>query len=218
MIDTEQSLTSSLVKYPGGRCGKHPGGDAPGFLRAGQAPSGPMPGISLTCTLMRKPTETPRRRARGFTAAADLMRDHIRAGGEARGFAVTRLLTCWEEVAGATIAAFCRPVEISYRKSGLGATLTVLTTGAVAPLVEMRKIEIIERVNACYGYNAVSRLRITQTAPRGFAEPATPFTHRHSAPPTPDAEAEAATAGVADTELRLALATLAANVRAKTKP
>ena len=27
---------------------------------------------------------------------------------------------------------------------------------------------IIERVNACYGYSAISKIRITQTAPVGF--------------------------------------------------
>jgi len=166
---------------------------------------------------MQTPADRKTRRARGFTAAADLVRDRIRTAGESRGFAVTRLLTRWEEVAGPTIAAFCRPVEVRHAKGGLGATLTVLTTGPVAPLVEMRKVEIIERVNACYGYRAVARLRITQTAPQGFAEPAAPFVRPRSAPPVPDAGAQAAAAGIEDTELRLALATLAANLRARAK-
>lgn len=165
---------------------------------------------------MRKPADSTRR-ARGFTSAADLVRDQVRAGGESRGFAVTRLLTRWEEVAGATIAAFCRPVDIRYGKGALGATLTVLATGATAPLVEMRKLEIIERVNACYGYNAIARLRITQTAPRGFADSAAPFTPARRSPVTPDERALSQAEGVEDTELRLALATLAANVRTRTK-
>lgn len=169
---------------------------------------------------MRTPAKTKSRRKRGFTPAADLMRERIRAAGESRGFAVTHLLTRWEEVAGPTIAAFCRPVEVRHAKGGLGATLTLLTTGPVAPLVEMRKSEIIERVNACYGYRAIARLRITQTAAHGFSEGAAEFTHKSPAPPdpiTPDANAHEAAKGIEDTELRLALAALAANVRAKTK-
>ncbi|MBW7920912.1 MAG: DUF721 domain-containing protein [Rubellimicrobium sp.] len=167
---------------------------------------------------MQTPADRKTRRARGFVAAADLLRDRIRAAGESRGFAATKLLTRWDEVAGPTIAAFCRPVEVRHAKGGIGATLTVLATGAVAPLVEMRKLEIIERVNACYGYNAIARLRITQTAPKGFAEVAAPFTPARRAAAAPDAAAQAAASGISDTELRLALATLAANVQAKSKP
>lgn len=160
---------------------------------------------------MRRPADSLPRRARGFTPTATLLRAQIRKAGESRGFAVTQLLTRWEEVAGPTIAAFCRPVEVKHAKGGLGATLTVLSTGPVAPLVEMRKTEIIDRVNACYGYRAIARLRITQTAAQGFSESPAPFAH--APPPEPDAEALAATEDIADTELRLALATLAANVR-----
>lgn len=166
---------------------------------------------------MRRPADSPTRRTRGFTPAATLLRAQIREAGESRGFAVTQLLTRWEEVAGPTIAAFCRPVEVKHARGGLGATLTVLTTGPVAPLVEMRKTEIIDRVNACYGYCAISRLRITQTAAQGFSESAAPFVHAPRTLPEPDAQALAAAKGIADTELRLALATLAANVRSRKK-
>ncbi len=165
---------------------------------------------------MRRPVDSPSRHARGFTATANLLRAQIRKAGESRGFAVTRLLTHWEEIAGPTIAAFCRPVEVKHARGGLGATLTVLTTGPVAPLVEMRKAEIIDRVNACYGYRAIARLRITQTAAQGFSERPATFAHAPREVPEPDTRAIAA-AGIEDTELRLALATLAANVRARKK-
>ena len=58
------------------------------------------------------------------------------------------------------MAAISRPVEIGYGRGGLGATLTLLTTGANAPLLEMRKEELRERVNAIYGYNAIARIRV----------------------------------------------------------
>ena len=47
----------------------------------------------------------------------------------------------------------------------MGATLTLLTTGANAPMLEMQKEKLRQKVNAVYGYNAISRVRIT-----GFVE------------------------------------------------
>ena len=162
------------------------------------------------------------RRGSGFTPAAKLLQTRIRAAGEKRGFAVSRLLTHWDEIVGPAIAGACRPVDVKYGREGLGATLTLLTTGPHAPMVEMQKPQILERVNACYGYRAIVRLRLTQTAPTGFAEgqvtfAAAPATRAATAPAAPDGRAMQAAEGVADTELRLALAALAANVLSKPK-
>jgi hypothetical protein len=159
----------------------------------------------------------------GFTRAASLLQARIRKAGEARGFAVSRLLTHWAEIAGEDIAAIARPVKVSYGREGFGATLTILTTGAQAPMLEMQKERLREKVNAAYGYNAISRLRITQTAPTGFAEgqaafaPAPP---RVPAPPDPQVQASARdlAAPVSDEGLRAALEALGRNVLSKHKP
>ncbi|MGB3278029.1 MAG: DUF721 domain-containing protein, partial [Pseudorhodobacter sp.] len=116
------------------------------------------------------------RRMRGFEAASGLLKERIRTAGEARGFAVTRLLTAWAEIVGADVAAITRPVKVGYGKGGLGATLTLLTTSANGPMVQMQLPAIKEKVNACYGYAAISRITITQTAPSGFAEGQAEFT------------------------------------------
>jgi hypothetical protein len=160
------------------------------------------------------------RGGRGFAPAGQLLADRIRVAGEARGFAVSRLLTQWEEVVGAAVARVAHPVAVSYGRGGLGATLTLLVPGPEAPRIEMERERIRERVNACYGYRAIARVRITQTAAAGFAEAQAGFqgAPRTAAPapfgPGPEvaARADEAAAGVADTELRLALAALAANV------
>lgn len=115
-----------------------------------------------------------RRRMRGFEPAAQLVAQRVRAAGESRGFAVARLLTHWQEVVGPQIAAHARPVKIGHGK-GLGATLTLLVSGARAPMIEMQLPQIRDKVNACYGFNAVARIVLTQTAPTGFAEGQTPF-------------------------------------------
>lgn len=157
---------------------------------------------------------------RGFKRTDSLLGDQIRKVGEKRGFAVARLLTHWAETVGEETAAIARPVKIGYGKGGFGATLTVLTTGARAPMLEMQKESIRQKVNAVYGYNAISRIHITQTAPTGFADGQASF---QPAPPKqrrePSARVVEQAAAVADpienADLRAALEQLARNVLGK---
>ena len=106
---------------------------------------------------MKQPRHTST--TRGFSRASTLLQSRVRRASEGRGFAQTRLLTHWAEIAGQDIADNTVPVNISYGRGGMGATLTLLTTGAMAPMVEMQKEQIRERVNGVYGYNAISRIR-----------------------------------------------------------
>lgn len=166
----------------------------------------------------RKPTTY------GFKRTSHLLQGRIRRASESRGFVQARLLTHWAEIVGEQIAAIARPVEVSYARQGFGATLTVLTTGAQAPLLEMQKERLREKVNSVYGYNAISRLYITQTAPTGFAEGQVAFSPRHraaapeSAPDSDTGRAAAAIAApVADTSLRAALEKLGQNVLSRPK-
>lgn len=165
---------------------------------------------------------TPDRRFRGFERAAALVAPRIRAAGESRGFAVAKVLTHWDEIAGPDIARIARPVKVAYgREGGLGATLTVLTTGAHAPVLEMQKEALRQRVNACYGYGAVARIRITQTAPEGFGEAQAAFRGPSASPP-PDPATRARAAETArdvhDTALREALEEMGRQVLSRPKP
>ena len=132
----------------------------------------------------------PARRMRGFEAAARLVAPRVQRAAEGRGFAVARLLTHWTEIVGEEIASVTRPVRIGYGKGGFGATLSLLTTGPMAPMVEMRLPALRDRINACYGYNAIQRIVLTQTAPDGFAEGQAAFTPAPAAPPPAPSEAE----------------------------
>lgn len=167
-------------------------------------------------------TQKPSRRMRGFERTSGLLTDEIRKASEKRGFAETRLLTHWAEVVGSEIAAVARPISVSYSRGGFGATLTVLTTGAQAPMLQMQEPRLREKVNAIYGYAAISRIRFTQTAPTGFAEgraqfaPATKNTPRMPDAPTMEI-AEKMAGGVSDDALRKALAKLGAQVLNKKK-
>lgn len=166
--------------------------------------------------------KTPRKHGttRGFARADGLLKGRIREATEAKGFAESRLLTHWAEIAGPETAGISRPVEVSYGRGGLGATLTLLTTGAQAPMLEMQLPRLLDKVNACYGYRAIARIRITQTAPTGFAEGQAQFApapKRAEWRPDPAAvkQAEEAAEAVSDTGLRSALSALGANVISK---
>ncbi len=165
----------------------------------------------------------PKRRKRGFERSSSLMQTQIRKAGEARGFAVTRLLTHWEEIVGSETARIARPVEVNYgRGQSIGATLVLLTTGANAPMLEMQKNKIRDKVNATYGYGAISRIRVTQTAPTGFAEGrpdfARPQKPKAIAPdPALVARARETASGVENADLRSALEQLAQNVLSRPK-
>lgn len=153
----------------------------------------------------------------GFKRTDSLLSGQIRRASETRGFAQSRLLTQWAEIVGQDTAAIANPVEVSYGRQGLGATLTLLTTGANAPMLEMQKEQLRAKVNAIYGYNAISRVRITQTAATGFAEGKVAFGHQKPQPkaaPNLALRQQAAQTAqpVSDNGLRDALARLGENI------
>ena len=172
---------------------------------------------------MTRPPQKSPRRTRGFERTSGLLQTQIRKAGEKRGFAVARLLTHWAEIVGEDMARAARPVKVGYGKGGFGATLTVLTTGAQAPMLDMQKEQIRDKVNACYGYRAISRVRVTQTAPTGFAEgrvafdPAPKKTETTRPNPAVKAQVQSTTAEIGDDGLRRALEALGENIISQSK-
>lgn len=170
---------------------------------------------------MSTPNSNSAFRKKGFTRASTLLRGRIRDASASRGFAESRLLTHWEEIVGPEMATLARPVEVTYARAGFGATLVLLTTGANAPVLEMEKDKLRDRVNAVYGYNAIARIRITQTAPTGFAEGQVAFRQKAEEDkpeePTQPVAADAAkeVSRIENPDLRAALARLGANVLSK---
>lgn len=157
------------------------------------------------------------RRRRGFERMSGLVHNQIRKVGESRGFSVSRLLTHWADIVGQDCARAALPVKISYSRGGFGATLTVLTTGAHAPMLQADLPKLRDRVNACYGYNAIAHIRITQTAPIGFAEGQVAFSPQEpDEPAAPDAKSVATARqtahGISDGSLRQALEKLGEKV------
>ena len=63
---------------------------------------------------------------KGFKQAASLITKRVKEASETRGFAQSRLLTHWEEVAGKDTAKIAQPVKVTYKKKGLGASLVLI--------------------------------------------------------------------------------------------
>ena len=112
--------------------------------------------------------QNPDKRSGRFKRTSELLKRRINEASEGRGFSETRLLTHWSTFVGIGLSEKTYPVKISFASGGLGATLTILTTGPHALELEMLKHQIKDKVNAAYGYNAVARIKITQTAETGF--------------------------------------------------
>ena len=157
---------------------------------------------------------------KGFKHAYSFLTDHVREAGKTRGFSQARILTNWEEIAGRDTAKIAIPLEVKYYKKGLGATLLLLCNGANALFVEMDKNNIRNRVNAIYGYNAITRIKITQTSAANFDEGDGPFVAReHPKEKRFETEvvvkAQKLVKNVMDPELSISLAALARNVLSK---
>lgn len=81
----------------------------------------------------------------------------------------TGLISAWDEIAGETFAASTRPEKIRWPKREPGADerfspgeLVIACEGARALFLMHQEAEILSRINAYFGFPAVSRMRIVQ--------------------------------------------------------
>jgi hypothetical protein len=142
---------------------------------------------------------------------------------EKYGFSAATLLTDWRTIVGADIATYTAPERLKWPRGveaygdvaedgtgRPGATL-ILRVDAIRVLdVQYKSRQLIERINAYFGYKAVSELRFIQ-APVAELLPQPVVRPPRSAAPTAVVQA------VADEALREALAKLEATMAARGK-
>lgn len=105
------------------------------------------------------------RRARGFERLADRMPGLTDQILRKRGFVKAEIIRQWQDIVGPELAPLCQPVEIRFpRLAAREGVLTLRASGAAAPLIDMEAPRLIDRINQFYGYQAISRLKITQSA------------------------------------------------------
>jgi hypothetical protein len=92
-----------------------------------------------------------------------------------RGFAEAGLLSDWQAVVGADIAAKALPERLDFpRGERRDGTLHLSVTGAWALALQHLEPQLVERINSYFGYPAVARLKLHQVATppqRVLAEP-----------------------------------------------
>jgi hypothetical protein len=130
-----------------------------------------------------------------------------------QGFTSCEIVTHWEDIAGAEIAALAEPVRMQWIRSrdpdeSPPATLVLRVEGPAALEIQHMSGVIVERVNRYLGWPAVDKLSLRQA----------PLTRRRK-PPRPAIDETAARAmaaqmtGIADDALRAALGRLGAAVK-----
>ena len=83
-----------------------------------------------------------------------------------RGLAAATLLADWTMVVGQHLAARCQPVRLTFapgRQSG--GTLLLHAAASAAMDLQFSERQVIERINAHYGFAAVGRLKVLQSPP-----------------------------------------------------
>ena len=92
------------------------------------------------------------------------------------GFPAAAILTDWAAIAGPELAAFTAPERLKWPRRELisestekktGATLILRVAGARALDVEHMRPQLIERINAAFGYRAVYEIKVLQAPLHG---------------------------------------------------
>ncbi|MDC1383247.1 DUF721 domain-containing protein [Candidatus Puniceispirillum sp.] len=80
-----------------------------------------------------------------------------------RGFAISRLISHWREIVG-DISEWCRPADIHFtRGSRNNGTLKLQITSGRGPQAQAISGQIMDSVNAAFGYQAVNRITLVQS-------------------------------------------------------
>jgi hypothetical protein len=153
----------------------------------------------------------PRKSARPL---ADLIGACFNEAFAKQGFASTEIVTHWDEIVGADIAAYSEPLKINWpRRHGdepsEPATLVLRVEGPAALEIQHLAGVVIERVYRLFVWQAIGKLAFRQAPLARYS--------RQKARPAIDPEAAkriaASLTGVSDDRLRAALGRLGAAVK-----
>ena len=161
--------------------------------------------------------------AYGAKAVGSFVPRLTRKAFEKYGFSAATLITDWAAIAGPELAAFTAPERIRWPRTAQqdadevgaaeksrrpGATLVLRVDGARSLDVQYGARQLIERINAYFGYAAVAELRIVQAPVVAALQHGSDRVRVATQPLSKEV------AGVADPALRHALGCLGAGIRA----
>ena len=115
--------------------------------------------------------KTPKNRFNKMRRLSTMIEPLVAPSANERGFAISRLISHWHDIVGDT-AAWCRPADIQFpRGSRNNGTLKLQIASGRGPQAQAMSAQIIDQVNAAFGYQAVGRITLVQNLP-----PSTPKT------------------------------------------
>ncbi len=119
---------------------------------------------------MSKPPKTRTNKMKRLSTMIDPM---IAPSAKARGFAIGRIVSHWHDIVG-DMSSWCRPDAVSFpRDSRTDGTLRLQIASGRGPQAQAMSDVIIDRVNANFGYRAISRISLVQTLST-MVQPASP--------------------------------------------
>jgi hypothetical protein len=122
-----------------------------------------------------------------------------------KGLGYGKLVTDWALIVGADLGQVTAPVKLAFpRGERTDATLTIDIVPARAIEVQHSMPQLIERVNAVFGYRAVAKIKLVQRPPTRLPRAG----NLRPLSPSEETDLVELTASVPDGELRLALESL----------
>ena len=121
-----------------------------------------------------------------------------------KGLGYGKLVSEWRQIAGSDLGEATAPVKLAFpRGERTDATLTLEVVPARAIEVQHALPQLVERVNAVFGYRAVARVKLVQSMPAKAA--GSGFVGLRPLSPTEEGELVELTGIVPEGELRDAL-------------
>ena len=102
-------------------------------------------------------------RKKKMTRLSSMLDGFVAPSVRKRGFVMSRLVSEWPMIAG-DMATWSRPSQMNLSRDGGGRLKLAIASGFGPVALQMRG-QMIERVNAAFGYRAVSDITFVQTLP-----------------------------------------------------
>ena len=160
------------------------------------------------------------RRARGLLSVAVDVGKILKPLSHKKDFAAFDLARAWSGIMGADLSNQCVPQRLTRGPEGRDGTLHLGVWGPLALELQHMTPQLIERVNAHYGYRAVAKVVFHQTPPQSLTVEKKVTDRKPADASRPGdaaaiADIEDRAAAVEDPELRAALLALGRSVHGK---
>ena len=107
--------------------------------------------------------KAPKHRLNKMRQLSTMIEPMVAPSARERGFAISRIITHWHQTVG-DLSDWCRPADIHFpRGSRNNGTLKLQIASGRGPQAQAMSPQIIDAVNASFGYRAVDRITIVQS-------------------------------------------------------